>query len=106
MSQEDKNLIDAGNDQAAKLNHEDYQTWKELKVQELMLVRAIILEVRPDLVEAEREATAAIKSSANTKEKFANYKIRRKVRNDLHRLTNRIRKELNDGLNSYIHWGA
>ena len=63
------------------------------------------MEMVPELIMAEVDLTKQLKDKPPTPEKFAIYKARRKVRNELTIITNRVRKELNDGLNSYIQWG-
>ena len=106
MSKDDKNPIDRGPDRASgKIFFSDYLEWEEIKQSEKELLRGIVMGMRPDLIMAERDLTKQLANKPPTPEKFAIYKARRKVRNELTIITNRVRKELNDGLNSYIQWG-
>ena len=106
MSKDDKNPIDRGPDRASgKIFFSDYLEWEEIKQSEKELLRGIVMGMRPDLIMAERDLTKQLAKKPPTPEKFAIYKARRKVRNELTIITNRVRKELNDGLNSYIQWG-
>lgn len=106
MSKDDKNLIDRGPDRASgKIFFSDYLEWEEIKQKEKALLKSIVTDMRPDLVHDEIDLTKQLKDKPPTPEKFRIYKARRKVRNELTIITNRVRKELNDGLNSYIQWG-
>lgn len=106
MSINDKNPIDRGPDRASgKIFFSDYLEWEEIKQKEKALLKSIVVGLVPDLVNEEIKLTKQLAKKPPTPEKFAIYKARRKVRNELTIITNRVRKELNDGLNSYIQWG-
>lgn len=106
MSKDDKNLIDLGPDRASgKIFFSDYLEWESIKQKEKALLKSIVTDMRPDLVHDEIDRTKQLANKPPTPEKFRIYKARRKVRNELTIITNRVRKELNDGLNSYIQWG-
>lgn len=106
MSKDDKNLIDCGPDRASgRICFSEYIEWEEIKQKEKELLRGIVMGMVPDLVREEIDLTKQLAKKPPTPEKFAIYKARRKVRNELTIITNRVRKELNEGLNSYIQWG-
>lgn len=111
MSKDNKNRIDCGNEvEDCKIFFSEYVKWEELRKKELELIKSITIGMRPDLVRQEIHLTECIaeikaRDPSNTGERWKLYKARRKVRNQLYQLTQRIRKELNDGLNSYISWG-
>lgn len=106
MSKDDKNPIDCGPDRASgKIYFSEYLEWEELKQKETALLKSIVIRMVPDLVREEVHLTKLLANKPATPEKFRIYKARRKVRNELAMITNRVRKELNDGLNSYIQWG-
>lgn len=111
MSKDNKNRIDCGNEVGeCKIFFAEYVKWEYLRAKEIELVKSIVCGMRPDLVKEEISLTAEIETCKaehpeDTTSRWKLYKARRKVRNQLYTLTQRIRKELNDGLNSYITWG-
>ena len=101
-----RNLIELGDGHTAKLNQEDYSKFASIKLAEKALIAGIISSLRPDLIQANAELTTLIKGTKDPKIKFTHYKTRKKIRNELHQLVNKVRRELNDDISSYIHWGT